>query len=97
MPCRYANLIREPHVYEVTQHSAGYWQGNKYVKADQELLFPEWNVSLSYDYGFCCGVDGHTETFSSREEAQALIDQIHANEHEWITYDPDLIEEDSDE
>lgn len=95
MPCRYANIIRMPVIEEVTETEVGVFDpksGKRYTHYEQ-LLVPSYKVSWLYDFGFCCGVDFHSEEFATREEAQAVIDKVLANEHDWLTYDPELIED----
>ena len=97
MVCRSAYLIRTPVVEKITEQYVSYFnhQTKKWEHYYQAMLVPEYKVSLTYDFGACCGVDGHEEKFTSEEDAQALIDKIYRSEH-WIRYDPEYIEEDDD-
>jgi hypothetical protein len=96
MPCRFAVLIREPRISEVTEQPRSQWnhKTKSYDQWVEPLLIPYYVVWLDYDYGFCCGVDGLECTFATREAAQQFIDNIHAGNHEWLRYEPDRIETD---
>lgn len=100
MVCSTAYLIREPSVTEVTENAVSVWnpKTKRFNTHYEPFLVPEYHVSLSYDYGSCCGIDWHEEKFATRQEAQDFIDRVYCGLHPWLKYDPDYIEsEDSDE
>lgn len=98
MVCRTAYLISVPDIEEVNEREEVVYntKTGKFERHHEQFLFPVYRVYWSYDYGMCCGIDGNSETFGSREEAQAAIDSVLANEHSWIKYDPKYLEDDDE-
>jgi hypothetical protein len=58
----------------------------------QDSLLPIYEVHVTYGYNIS-EIDFFTESFTTVEEAQAFIDRIINNEHKWLVYDPELLEE----
>lgn len=87
MVCRTAVLTHVPGVEEVTEEDESYWSTmlKKRITWMQPLLVSHYNVWLDYDFGFCCGLDGHLETFATVEAAEAMILKILTGKHEWIS------------
>jgi hypothetical protein len=96
MVCRIAYLIREPQVEEVLEqeHIVFDSKHNKWIKWQEPFLIPQYRVSFTYDFGFCCGVDSHTETFQTRRAAEDAITSVYEGKHDWIRYDLDYMEDD---
>ena len=95
MVCTTAYLLREPTIEERTEREVSYYNSKtrKIERHMEPYLFPEYVVYFTYNYGFCCGVDGHPELFATEKDAQKAIDAVYANEHEWIKYDPEYMED----
>jgi hypothetical protein len=91
MPCSIAYLIREPEIYEVAEERVYVWGSEGGWDYYQPLLVPEYKIGLTYDYGYCCGIDGHTEKFATRAGAQEFIDDLKAGKNTWLKYDPEVI------
>ena len=96
MPCKYADLISTPKIQEVTEVKKSYFieRLGKLGHYFEQNLIPTYEVCYEVDFGICCGYDFVTVEYPTREAAQADINRIFANKHDWIRYHPDRISED---
>ena len=99
MACTTAWLIEKPEIEEITESEVARWDYKKkvWIKHYEPFLIPQYRVTFIVDFGFCCGVDSHTKTFSSAEETQKAIDEVYANQHPWIKYNPEYMEDATEE
>jgi hypothetical protein len=88
-----------PTVTEVTEEEKSTYdfKTKKWDKHYERFLFPVYDVSFTYDYGSCCGIDYTTTRCSTKADADALVAEVLEGRHSWIKYDPDYMEDDDDE
>lgn len=93
MVCRKAYLLSPPTITEVTEEDCGEWdvRRKRWVKWKQPLLTPHYEVSYTYDYGFCCGVDDTTDSYATREAAEAAVQEIMDGKVDWLIVDEDFM------
>lgn len=98
MVCRTAYLIYTPKIEEVTEEKVSRFNPKtmKFESHYEPYLFPQYRVGFTFDFGPCCGVDYMSYNFGSREEAEAEVQKVYNNEHQWIKYDPIYLEDEEE-
>jgi len=95
MVCRYARLTQKPIVKETTEVNKGAWnpKTKTWDKWTEILIVPDYSVTYTYDYGFCCGVEDDTQHFATREAAEQFITDMMDGKMRYIQIDKEFMDE----